>query len=213
MKPVQTIEYLGVVIDSIRMTLSLTEEKVEGILQECKIIFSMKEITVLQSTQLVGLLSSAIQAVLPTQIQFRYLQLQQVLALKGGIEGIEVIPNSIPIYLLENENVSDRSVCFQVIQSNSNILCLETRPTQFSYGCNITRMEPENSICISPFSLIQRVLCKRAQEKVSTVILIAPAWQTQPWYLNLFAMSRPPLGNKQIFSTSGLEGCREMLVK
>ena len=85
MEPVQTIEYLGVVIDSIRMTLSLTEEKVEGILQECKIIFSMKEITVLQSTQLVGFLSSAIQAVLPTQIQFRYLQLQQVLALKGGM--------------------------------------------------------------------------------------------------------------------------------
>ena len=85
MEPVQTIEYLGVVIDSIRMTLSLTEEKVEGILQECKIIFSMKEITVLQSTQLVGLLSSAIQAVLPTQIQFRYLQLQQVLAVKGGM--------------------------------------------------------------------------------------------------------------------------------
>ena len=85
MEPVQTIEYLGVVIDSIRMTLSLTEEKVEGILQECKIIFSMKEITVLQSTQLVGLLSLAIQAVLPTQIQFRYLQLQQVLAVKGGM--------------------------------------------------------------------------------------------------------------------------------
>ena len=85
MEPVQTIEYLGVVIDSIRMTLSLTEEKVEGILQECKIIFSMKEITVLQSTQLVGFLSSAIQAVLPTQIQFRYLQLQQVLDLKGGM--------------------------------------------------------------------------------------------------------------------------------
>ena len=34
------------------MTLSLTEEKVKEISQECKIIFSMKEITVLQLTQL-----------------------------------------------------------------------------------------------------------------------------------------------------------------
>ena len=85
MEPVQTIEYLGLVINSIQMTLSLTEEKVKGILQECSIIFSMKEITVLQLTQLVGLLSSTIQAVLPAQIQFRYLQLQQVSAMKGGM--------------------------------------------------------------------------------------------------------------------------------
>ena len=40
-----------------------------------------------------------------------------------------------------------------------------------------------------PFSLIQRVLCKIAKENVSTVILITPAWQTQPWYPNLLAMS------------------------
>ena len=67
------------------MTFSLTEEKVKGVLQESKIIFSMKEISVLQLTQLVGLLSSTIQAVFPAQIQFCYLQLQQVSALKGGM--------------------------------------------------------------------------------------------------------------------------------
>ena len=47
MEPVQTIEYLVLVINSIQMTLSFTGEKMKGILQECKIIFSMKEITVL----------------------------------------------------------------------------------------------------------------------------------------------------------------------
>ena len=47
MEPIQTIEYLGLVITSIQITLSLTEEKLKGILKECKIIFSMKEITVL----------------------------------------------------------------------------------------------------------------------------------------------------------------------
>ena len=91
MEQVQTIEYLGLVTNSIQITLSLTEEKVKGILQKSKIIFSMKEITALQLTQLVGLLSSTIQAVLPAQIQFRYLQLQQVSALKGGISYKEKI--------------------------------------------------------------------------------------------------------------------------
>ena len=41
----------------------------------------------------------------------------------------------------------------------------------------------------SLFSLIQRVLCKIAKEKVSTGLLITPAWKTQPWYPNLLAMS------------------------
>ena len=45
----------------------------------------MKVITVLQLTQLVGLQSSTIQVVLPAQIQFRYLQFQQVSALKTGM--------------------------------------------------------------------------------------------------------------------------------
>ena len=51
----------------------------------------MKEIMDLQLTQLVRLLSSTIQAVLPTQIHFRYLQLQQVSALKGGMSYKEKI--------------------------------------------------------------------------------------------------------------------------
>ena len=60
MKPLQTIEYLGLVINLIQMTIFLREKKVKGILQECKIMFSMKEIMVLQLTQLVGVLSSTI---------------------------------------------------------------------------------------------------------------------------------------------------------
>ena len=44
----------------------------------------MKEIAVFQLTQLAGLLTSTIQTVLPVQVQFHHLQLQQVSALKGG---------------------------------------------------------------------------------------------------------------------------------
>ena len=86
MEPVQTIEYLGLLINSIQMTISLTEETVKGILQECKIIFSMKEINDGSAVNTISRsLSSTIQAVLPAQIQFRYLQLQEVSDLKGGM--------------------------------------------------------------------------------------------------------------------------------
>ena len=65
--------------------------------------------------------------------------------------GMEAIPNSIPTYLPENGDASDRFVCFQIIQPDRKTFCLETRPTQSSYGCNATRMEPGNYICIFPF--------------------------------------------------------------
>ena len=42
---------------------------------------------------------------------------------------MEVVSNNIPTYLPENGDASDRSVCFQIIQSNNKIFCLETRPT------------------------------------------------------------------------------------
>ena len=66
---------------------SLTEEKVKRTLQECKIIFSLKEITVLQLTQLVSFLSSILQTVLPTQI---------------------LLPTDLAIVNTENRNVLQR---------------------------------------------------------------------------------------------------------
>ena len=79
-------------------------------------------------------------------------------------------------YLPENGDPSDRSVCFQIIQSNSKRFCLETRPTQFSYECN-GKKNQEILYAFSTFSSIQRVLCKIAKAKVNTQILITPAWQ------------------------------------
>ena len=86
------------------------------------------------------------------RISPRYSEHKSILAVSSrqGLRGMEVISKSIPTYLPENGDASDRSVCFQIIQPNSKIFCLETRPTQFNYGCNATRMEPGNSICISP---------------------------------------------------------------
>ena len=103
------------------MTLSLTEEKVKGILQECKIIFLMKEITVLQLTQLVGVLSSTIQAVLPAQIQFRYLQLQQVSALKGGMSYKEKV-------ILNDQALGERQWWIENLKYFSGRYLIQAKP-------------------------------------------------------------------------------------
>ena len=134
-------------------------------------------------------------------------------------------------YLPENGDPSDRSVCFQIIQSNSKRFCLETRLTQFSHECNGKRAM--KFYTHFPRFHQFRVLCKIAKTKVNTQILITPAWKNSTLvckssYNVIFSTfsapnvsrhskvrqkGRPSLGNKQIFSTSGFEDYRETLVK
>lgn len=71
-------EFLGLTVNSRNMTLSLTEGKMGKI----KSVSGLIPKTVLERTRLLGRLSSTIQAVLPSQIQFRHLQYQQIIALK-----------------------------------------------------------------------------------------------------------------------------------
>ena len=141
---------------------------------------------------------------------------------------MEVISNSIPTYLPGNRDASDRSACFKIIQSNSKTFCLETRTTQFSYRYNATGMEQGNSMCLLPvFVNLENTLQNRKGENqysnidnssMANSILVSKS--SCNIILSTFSTpnisrrseehkrGRPPLGNKQIFSTSGLEGYR-----
>ena len=88
-----------------------------------------------------------------TEADHNYCRISPRYSEHNRLLGMEVIPNSIPTYLPENGDASDRSVSFQIIQSDRKTFCLETRPTQSSYGCNAARMEAGNYICIFPFSV------------------------------------------------------------
>ena len=79
--PVQKIEFLGVMIDSLEMTLSLPQEKVNKIVTQCQEILSTQKVSLRDLTLLIGRLSSTAQAVLPATIQFRYLQQIQIFSL------------------------------------------------------------------------------------------------------------------------------------
>ena len=147
--------------------------------------------------------------------------------------GMEVISSSVPAYLPESGDASDRSVYFQIIQSNSKIFFLETRPTQFSYGSNSTRMEPGNFICISTVFVNSESTLQNSKGETqysntdnssmanSTLVsksscnVIFSTFSTP----NVSRRSeepergRPPFGNKQIFNTSDLEDYGETLTK
>ena len=80
--PKQRIEFLGLLIDSINLTLSLTQEKLMKVKSSCLLMQKAESVSILELTKLIGLLCSTVQAVLPAQIQIRYLQRLQIQSLQ-----------------------------------------------------------------------------------------------------------------------------------
>ena len=80
--PVIEIEFLGLVINSVNMTLALPQEKVLDIQNKCAQLIASPKTTIMELTKLLGKLSFTAQAVLPGRIQCRYLQQQQIQAVR-----------------------------------------------------------------------------------------------------------------------------------
>ena len=64
------------------MTLSLPEKKIGQIKDQCLRLYNASEVSLLDLTKLIGTLSSTIQTVLPSCLQFRVLKQQQIISLK-----------------------------------------------------------------------------------------------------------------------------------
>ena len=76
--PTQRIEFLGIIIDSVEMTVFLPREKAELIFKRCQDILSMQEVSIKDQLTLLGTLSSTALAILPAPLYMRYLQRQQI---------------------------------------------------------------------------------------------------------------------------------------
>ena len=72
--PKTRVEFLGFVLDSLRMELFLPEKKKEDILQRIRNLLMSRQILVRQISSMVGLMQSAKWAVMPAVIYYRFLQ-------------------------------------------------------------------------------------------------------------------------------------------
>ena len=54
LEPSQKIEFLGMVIDSMKMEISLPQEKLVKRMSQCKQVAESKEITIIDLTKLIG---------------------------------------------------------------------------------------------------------------------------------------------------------------
>ena len=82
LEPSQKIEFLGMFLDSMKMEITLPQEKLVKLMPQCKRVAECKEITIMDLTKLIGKLGSIAQAILPAQLQVRYFQSLQIQALK-----------------------------------------------------------------------------------------------------------------------------------
>ena len=80
------------------------------------------------------------------------------------------------------------SVCHQSDNSAPSVLFLEKRPLESGNRCISTKLDKSKGICISPFCLVGR-FPKKVKKEQASLLLVAPAWQSQAWYPCLLQMS------------------------
>jgi len=79
-EPTQKIEFLGMMVDSRNLNISLPKEKVNQITSQCQTMIKSREVPLMDLTKLLGRMNATYQALLPGRIQQRYLQYQQIQA-------------------------------------------------------------------------------------------------------------------------------------
>ncbi|XP_038066498.1 uncharacterized protein LOC119736556 [Patiria miniata] len=80
--PTQQVEYLGFVINSKNMTLSLNQGKINNIISHCREVLSAHTTSVRDLASLIGKMSATIQAVFPAPLFYRHLQLEKIASLR-----------------------------------------------------------------------------------------------------------------------------------
>ena len=81
--PVQEIEFLGFVINSVTLSLKLPGEKLRKIRKRCQQLLDQETISIRELSKFLGLLTSSIQAVFPAPLHYRNLQRLKNVALNS----------------------------------------------------------------------------------------------------------------------------------
>ena len=90
--PAQCMEYLDFVINPIEMTLFLPPGKMSQLIQDCKDLILEKSASVRTLSQIIGKLTSTMQAGLPAPMHYRHLQMLHVKGLLEGKEYNSIVP-------------------------------------------------------------------------------------------------------------------------
>ena len=83
------------------------------------------------------------------------------------------------------QNASSRHVRMRPKSPSSKVFLLDSGSTSCGNGRILSKLEQRSPLHVfPPFGLIHKCLRKIIKDK-ATVLLIAPVWQSRPWYLML----------------------------
>ena len=135
LSPVQSIEFLGCLINSVTFQISLPKDKVKSIKRECSKVLANQSITVRELARLLGKLSASIQAVFPAPLHYRSLQAvkKQTLAKQGSYESPVIWS---PAALEELKWWRDHLAAWngKALQSEPPTLIIETDASTMGWG-------------------------------------------------------------------------------
>lgn len=81
--PIQKLKFLGFLSDSVKMVETLPVDKIDSIVQECKVLLKKQEATIREVAKVIGILVSVFQAVEYGPLHYRNLELQKIDQLKN----------------------------------------------------------------------------------------------------------------------------------
>ena len=91
LEPAKVMEFLGIVIDSVAMTMLLTEEKITKLTNSCQKVLTEGKVTVKKMGSLLGKLVATSAAVTPCMLQVRFLQRLHIEAVQNWKRGPDLI--------------------------------------------------------------------------------------------------------------------------
>ena len=77
----------------------------------------------------------------------------------------------------------------KVVKSASKLLLFATDPNSLGTDALQQKWYHKSLYAFLPFVLIHKVLKKEEEEKVPSLIIVTPTWQTQSWYPELLRLS------------------------
>ena len=99
LQPTQEITYLGFILNSKTMTVSLTKDKAKGIRKECKTLSGKTSPTIREVAQVVGKLVASLPAVLFGPLFYRQIEIDKASALKAARGNYEADMTLSPVAL------------------------------------------------------------------------------------------------------------------
>ena len=89
--PKQVMEYLGFLIDSVKMQFSLPPLKIQDLITQCTDLLKVGQATARTLATVIGKMTAAVRAILPAPLQYRHLQRLKAKALFQGCQSYETM--------------------------------------------------------------------------------------------------------------------------